>query len=92
VLDADPSSSAQIVEITRALARGHAAACCSTSLRRRSSATVVRRLFERVRALVAGGVAVLYISHQPRGVFEICQDVAVIRDGELVLTAPHHGS
>src|SRR5262249_7981524 len=46
------------------------------------------RLFERVRQLVAGGVAVLYISHHLEEVFEICQDVAVIRDGESVLTAP----
>ena len=34
------------------------------------------------------GVAVLYISHHLEEVFEICQDVAVLRDGELVLTAP----
>jgi simple sugar transport system ATP-binding protein len=48
----------------------------------------VRRLFDRVRQLVAGGVAVLYISHHLEEVFEICQDVAVLRDGQLVLTAP----
>ncbi len=30
----------------------------------------------------------LYISHHLEEVFEICQDVAVIRDGQLVLTAP----
>jgi simple sugar transport system ATP-binding protein len=33
-------------------------------------------------------VAVLYISHHLEEVFEICQDVAVLRDGELVLAAP----
>ena len=48
----------------------------------------VRRLFERVRQLTDGGVAVLYISHHLEEVFEICEDVAVLRDGELVLTAP----
>ena len=46
------------------------------------------RLFDRVRQLTASGVAVLYISHHLEEVFEICQDVAVIRDGEMVLTAP----
>ncbi len=77
----------QIVEIARALARG--AKCVvldepTAALEREA----VRRLFDRVRQLVAGGVAVLYISHHLEEVFEICQHVAVLRDGELVLTAP----
>ena len=77
----------QIVEIARALARG--ARCVlldepTAALER----DAVRRLFERVRRLVDGGVAVLYISHHLEEVFEICQDVAVLRDGELVLSAP----
>ncbi len=77
----------QIVEIARALARG--AKCVvldepTAALEREA----VRRLFDRVRQLVATGVAVLYISHHLEEVFEICQDVAVLRDGELVLTAP----
>ena len=77
----------QIVEIARALARG--AKCVlldepTAALER----DAVRRLFERVRQLTEGGVAVLYISHHLEEVFEICQDVAVLRDGELVLSAP----
>jgi simple sugar transport system ATP-binding protein len=76
----------QIVEIARSLARG--ARCVvldePTAALERDS---VRRLFERVRQLVAGGVAVLYISHHLEEVFEICQDVAVLRDGALVLSA-----
>jgi simple sugar transport system ATP-binding protein len=80
----------QIVEIARALARG--ARCVlldepTAALEREG----VRRLFERVRQLTAGGVAVLYISHHLEEVFEICQDVAVLRDGELVLSAPVAG-
>ena len=77
----------QIVEIARALARG--AKCVlldepTAALERQAGL----RLFERVRQLTAAGVAVLYISHHLEEVFEICQDVAVLRDGELVLTAP----
>ena len=77
----------QIVEIARALTRG--AKCVvldepTAALEREA----IRRLFARVRQLVDGGVAVLYISHHLEEVFEICQDVAVLRDGELVLTAP----
>ena len=77
----------QVVEIARALARG--ARCVlldepTAALEREA----IRRLFERVRQLTAAGVAVLYISHHLEEVFEICQDVAVLRDGELVLAAP----
>jgi simple sugar transport system ATP-binding protein len=77
----------QVVEIARALARG--ARCVlldePTAALERQAMT---RLFDRVRQLTAAGVAVLYISHHLEEVFEICQDVAVLRDGELVLAAP----
>ncbi|MBO0805562.1 MAG: sugar ABC transporter ATP-binding protein, partial [Nocardiopsaceae bacterium] len=80
----------QVVEIARALARG--ATCVlldepTAALERQAT----RRLFDRVRQLTAAGVAVLYISHHLEEVFEICDDVAVLRDGELVLTAPVGG-
>lgn len=77
----------QVVEIARALARG--ARCVlldepTAALERQA----IRRLFDRVRQLTAARVAVLYISHHLEEVFEICQDVAVLRDGQLVLAAP----
>ncbi len=77
----------QIVEIARALASGTRCLLLDepTAALERDA---VRRLFERIRQLVSSGVAVLYISHHLEEVFEICQDVAVIRDGQLVLTAP----
>ena len=77
----------QIVEIAGALARGTHILLLDepTAALERDG---VRRLFERVRALVAGGVGVLYISHHLEEVFEICHDVVVLRDGEVVLSAP----
>ncbi len=80
----------QVVEIARALARG--ARCVlldepTAALERQA----VVRLFDRVRQLTAAGVAVLYISHHLEEVFEICQDVFVLRDGERVLAAPTAG-
>jgi simple sugar transport system ATP-binding protein len=77
----------QVVEIARALARG--ARCVlldepTAALERQA----ILRLFERVRQLTAAGVAVLYISHHLEEVFDICQYVAALRDGEMVLTAP----
>jgi simple sugar transport system ATP-binding protein len=77
----------QIVEIARALAAGTRCLLLDepTAALERAAAA---RLFARVRQLVSSGVAVLYISHHLEEVFEICQDAAVIRDGEMVLTAP----
>jgi simple sugar transport system ATP-binding protein len=77
----------QIVEIARALAAGTRCLLLDepTAALERGA---IERLFARVRQLAASGVAVLYISHHLEEVFEICQDLAVLRDGELVLTSP----
>ena len=74
----------QVVEITRALAAGTRCLLLDepTAALERGAA---QRLFERIRQLQAQGVAILYISHHLEEVFEICTDVAVLRDGELVL-------
>ena len=77
----------QIVEIARALAAGTRCLLLDEPTAALERAAV-QRLFARVRQLVSSGVAVLYISHHLEEVFEICQDAAVIRDGEIVLTAP----
>jgi len=77
----------QVVEITRALAAGTRCLLLDepTAALERGAA---QRLFERIRQLQAQGVAILYISHHLEEVFEICTDIAVLRDGEMVLTAP----
>ena len=74
----------QLVEIARALAAGRRCLLLDEPTAALERAEI-RRLFDRVRALVAAGVAVLYISHHLEEVFEVCDDVAVLRDGELVL-------
>jgi simple sugar transport system ATP-binding protein len=77
----------QVVEITRALAAGTRCLLLDepTAALERGAAL---RLFERIRQLREAGVAIMYISHHLEEVFEICTDVAVLRDGELVLAAP----
>lgn len=77
----------QVVEITRALAAGTRCLLLDepTAALERGA---IQRLFERIRQLQAQGVAILYISHHLEEVFEICTDVAVLRDGEKVLSAP----
>ena len=53
-----------------------------------SSLTVreVAKLFEMMRTLKAQGISLIYISHKMDEIFEICDEVSVMRDGKMVLT------
>ena len=44
----------------------------------------VELLFARLRQLRDEGVAIVYVSHRLEEIFELCDDVTVIKDGELV--------
>ncbi|MEA1939956.1 MAG: sugar ABC transporter ATP-binding protein [Candidatus Caldatribacteriota bacterium] len=44
------------------------------------------RLFEVVRELKSRGVTTLFISHRIEEIFEIADEVSILRDGELILT------
>ncbi|HEV2345787.1 MAG TPA: sugar ABC transporter ATP-binding protein [Actinocrinis sp.] len=77
----------QLVEIARAVASGTRCLLLDEPTAALEH-DAVARLFDRVRQLTASGVAVLYISHHLEEVFEICDDVAVLRDGDLVLSSP----
>ena len=46
------------------------------------------RLFARIRELTAQGTIVLYVSHRLEEIFEISDDVVVLKDGAEVMTAP----
>jgi rhamnose transport system ATP-binding protein len=48
----------------------------------------VERLFAVARALRDGGAAVLFISHRLDEVFDLCERVTVMRDGEFVSSDP----
>ena len=45
-----------------------------------------QRLFEIIRELKAEGVTVIYISHRLEELFEICDRISVLRDGQYVTT------
>lgn len=45
-------------------------------------------LFERLRALRAEGVTILYISHRLPEIFALCDAITTLRDGRLVDTQP----
>jgi len=53
-----------------------------------SSLTVpeVKKLFEMMRMLKSQGISLIYISHKMDEIFEICDQVSVLRDGQLVST------
>ena len=53
-----------------------------------SSLTVkeVAKLFEMMRQLKAQGISLIYISHKMDEIFEICDEVSVMRDGRMVMT------
>ncbi len=53
-----------------------------------SSLTVreVAKLFEMMRSLKAQGISLVYISHKMDEIFEICDEVSVLRDGKMVAT------
>ncbi|MDD5017735.1 MAG: sugar ABC transporter ATP-binding protein, partial [Eubacteriales bacterium] len=44
------------------------------------------QLFGLIRSLKAKGVAIIYISHKMKEIFEVCDEVTVLRDGEMVGT------
>ncbi len=46
----------------------------------------VRKLFEMMNKLRDQGISLIYISHKMDEVFEICDQVSVLRDGKLVMT------
>lgn len=53
-----------------------------------SSLTVqeVDKLFEMMRMLKEQGIALIYISHKMDEIFQICDEISVLRDGKLVMT------
>ena len=53
-----------------------------------SSLTVqeVDKLFEMMRKLRDQGISLIYISHKMDEIFEICDEVSILRDGKLVAT------
>ena len=75
----------QVVEIVRALLLGTRFVILDEPTAGLQAGEVTR-LFERIRALQAAGVAFLYISHHLDEVFELSQRVTILRDGRWVAT------
>ncbi len=48
----------------------------------------LERLFEVVRSLQAQGIGIVYISHRMREIFELADEVTVLKDGRYIATKP----
>lgn len=45
----------------------------------------IERLYEIIRGLSAKGIAVIFVSHKLDEVFAVCDRIAVIRNGEMIV-------
>ena len=50
------------------------------------TAPEVAKLFKMMRQLKEQGISLIYISHKMDAIFEICDQISVLRDGSLVMT------
>ncbi|HEU5128004.1 MAG TPA: sugar ABC transporter ATP-binding protein [Glycomyces sp.] len=93
VTDLDPRTKAkalsvarrQIVEIAKAMSQGAGLICMDEPTAALADAEVelLYRLVERLRDK---GVAILYVSHRLREIFDLCDRITVLKDGERVDT------
>lgn len=77
----------QLVEIARALSRDPRVLIMDEPSAPLTEAEMVH-LYRVIQRLKARGVAIIYISHRLTEVFEVCETVSVLRDGQLVRTMP----
>jgi simple sugar transport system ATP-binding protein len=77
----------QVVEIARALSLGTRFLILDEPTASLEKAAI-ERLFASIRRLKGSGVGILYISHHLEEIYEVCDRVTVLRDGERVLSAP----
>jgi len=82
-----PIAKRQLVQIAGAVGRG-ARLIVFDEPTSSLSQHEVNILFEQIRALKAGGVTCVYVSHRLEEVYELCDTVTVLRDGRLVATRP----
>lgn len=77
----------QIVEICKAIVYQ-----CKVLIMDEPSATLTKNeldvLFETIRRLRSQGVTIIYISHRMEEIFQLADDVSILRDGKFIGTLP----
>lgn len=79
-------SDQQLVEIIRGMLR-EARVLIVDEPTSSLTAREVDALFTRLRVLALSGVGIFYITHRMNEIFELCNRVTVLRDGNVVFTA-----
>lgn len=74
----------QLIEIMRALVADNVRVIAFDEPTSSLSDSEVEILFDLIRDLKAQGVAIVYVSHKLKEIFEICDDISVFRDGKYV--------
>ena len=80
-------ASMQLVEIVKAISR-EASLVIMDEPTSAISDTEVAMLFRQIADLKAGGVAIIYITHKMDEIFQIADDITVMRDGQFVGAGP----
>ncbi len=81
----------QLVEIAKALNRKTRILIMDEPSAVLSEADL-EHLFKVVRALQAEGIGIIYISHRMREIFELADEVTILKDGRYVTTRPVAGT
>lgn len=82
-----PQGERQLVEIAKALSRDAKLIIFdepTTSL----TAPESKRLFEIIERLRSQGMSIIYISHILGDIMRLCDDIVVLRDGQVIATEP----
>jgi simple sugar transport system ATP-binding protein len=77
----------QVVEIARSLSIGARFLILDEPTASLEKAAI-ERLFESIRRLKGSGVGILYISHHLEEIYDVCDRVTVLRDGNRILSSP----
>ena len=77
----------QLIEIVKAISR-QALLVIMDEPTSAISDTEVAMLFRQIADLKANGVAIIYITHKMDEIFQIADDITVMRDGQFIATAP----
>ena len=74
----------QLIEIMRALVADNVRIIAFDEPTSSLSDSEVEILFDLIRDLKEKGVAIVYVSHKLKEIFELCDDISVFRDGKYV--------